>query len=755
MKTLIKLIVPLLLGTLVACGGDPNAGPVTVSPKSVTVKAGDKTTLTATVQDAEESRVLWSVEGGDTNGTVTSSGVYTAPAAAGTYTVVATNAFDSTKTDKSTITVTPVVLITVKPGSSTVDQGEAVELSASVAGTTNTAVTWSVEGGSANGTVTSAGIYTAPATAGTYTVVATSAADAEKKGSTTITVRPVAVTVTPSQQSVSTAGSVALYASVSGTRGDSTVTWSVEGGDANGTISSSGVYTAPTAGGTYTVTATSVADPAKKGTIQVTVVPVVVKANSETLSLDQGATAALSAEVTGTSSTAVTWAVEGGGANGSVTSSGVYTAPNRDGTYTVTATSVADPSKKATTVVTVNPVAVAVTPGDQATYTTGSVSFSALVSGTTGSKSVTWSVQGGDTKGTITSAGVYTAPTAGGTYTVVATSVTDPAKKATAQVTVTAVGVKVNATDTTVDQGATTTLSAEVTGAPSAAVTWSASDGSISADGVFQAPDRKGTVTVTATSVTDPSKKATASISVRDVQLSITPATLTLTARASNPFTATVTGTVNKAVTWSVGGGDSRGTVTSAGVYTAPAAAGRFTVVATSVADPRKTVSATVTVPAATGISYADPTGTGWKLVKNTGMSTATRLVLDLVAPAGEKSHGVDLNLSADAPRATWAKLAGGDSEYALNLAYDLGSGPQLFKSTARDNDLFVGVFQKGATAPAAEAAGAVLTVALDLRTGPTLPSGAVRLAVTKAHALSESGTLAPIDVAVGTLTAQ
>src|SRR5690242_16800438 len=146
MKTLIKLIVPLLLGTLVACG-DPNAGPVTVSPKSVTVQAGDKTTLSATVQDAEETRVLWSVEGGDTNGTITSSGVYTAPAATGTYTVVATNAFDSTKTDKATITVTAAVLVTVKPGSSTVDQGETVELSASVVGTTNTAVTWSVEGG--------------------------------------------------------------------------------------------------------------------------------------------------------------------------------------------------------------------------------------------------------------------------------------------------------------------------------------------------------------------------------------------------------------------------------------------------------------------------------------------------------------------------------------------------------------------------------------------------------------------------------
>lgn len=674
MKTLIKLIVPLLLGTLAACG-DPNAGPVTVSPRSVTIKAGEKTTLSATVQDAEQTRILWAVEGGDDNGTITSSGVYTAPAKQGSYTVVATNAFDSSKTDKATITVEPVVLVAVEPASPTVDQGETVAFSASVAGSSDAAVDWAVEGGEANGTITSSGIYTPPAKEGTYTVVATSAADPGKKASVTVTVRPVAVTITPGSQNVPSAGSIVLYASVAGTRGDSTVTWSVRGGDANGTITPTGVYTAPTLAGTYTVIATSVADP----------------------------------------------------------------------------------TKTAISTLTVTPVDVVIAPGAQSTYSTGSVSFSASVTGTAGNKAVTWSVEGGDDHGTITNEGVYTAPGSGGTFTVVATSVADATKKATAQVTVSQVSVKVSATDTTLDQGGSTSLSVEVTGAPSPDVMWTVAgleNGEVSRDGVYTAPDKKGTFTITATSVMDPTKRASVELTVRDVQIVISPANVTLTARAAQTFTATVTGTTRKDVSWSVGGGDSRGTISRSGIYTAPAAAGRFTVVATSTAHPTKQASAVVTVPAASGFSYEDPAVTGWKLVKNTGMSTANRLVLDLMAPAGETSRGVDLNLTADAPRASWAALASGDSPYALNNAFDLGSGPQLFRSTLKDSDLFVGVFQKGTAAPAASLSSAVLSVAVDLKTGPTLPSGVVRLAVSKAHSLSAAGTLEPIDVAVGTLTA-
>lgn len=65
------------------------------------------------------------------------------------------------------------------------------QFTATVTGTTNSSVTWSVSGGSTNGTISSTGLYTAPATvpAGTVTITATSAADATKTGSAAVNIQ--------------------------------------------------------------------------------------------------------------------------------------------------------------------------------------------------------------------------------------------------------------------------------------------------------------------------------------------------------------------------------------------------------------------------------------------------------------------------------------------------------------------------------------------------------------------------------------
>jgi len=79
----------------------------------------------------------------------------------------------------------------------------------------------------------------------------------------------ISVEVTPSPVQLSTGGTQQFAATVRGTS-DSHVTWSTTA--PGSTISNSGLFTAGSTGGTFTVTATSVVDPSAKGTAQVTVI---------------------------------------------------------------------------------------------------------------------------------------------------------------------------------------------------------------------------------------------------------------------------------------------------------------------------------------------------------------------------------------------------------------------------------------------------------------------------------------------------
>jgi hypothetical protein len=164
------------------------------------------------------------------------------------------------------------VKVTVAPPSATVREGGTVTFAASVANATSGAVTWSVPGASC-GSVTQAGLYTAPGVPGTCSVVATSLEDPTSAASATVQVTapppPVAISVSPSSGAVNACKTLTFSATVTGTT-DGAVTWSIQEA-AGGVITSAGVYTAPSAAGTYHVVATSHADPSKQVIAAVTV----------------------------------------------------------------------------------------------------------------------------------------------------------------------------------------------------------------------------------------------------------------------------------------------------------------------------------------------------------------------------------------------------------------------------------------------------------------------------------------------------
>lgn len=163
----------------------------------------------------------------------------------------------------------------------------------------------------------------------------------------------------------------------------------------------------------------------------------------------------------------------------------------------------------------------------------------------------------------------------------------------------------------------------------------------------------------------------------------------------------------------------------------------------------------------ATGLSYTDPASGNFKLVKNTGLSTASHLVLDLVGPAAANGNGFALFLSVDSSKATWSKVASADVDYAQNgTVFTLGTGTTIFKAKVTGNDLQVGLSEKGnATGKALN--GTLCRVALNLNTAAGLqPGAAISLTAdaTKNTVLYPAGTTpvtASVPVAVGTLTAQ
>lgn len=142
--------------------------------------------------------------------------------------------------------------------------------------------------------------------------------------------------------------------------------------------------------------------------------------------------------------------------------------------------------------------------------------FSATVTGVA-SPNVVWTVREGPTGGSITSGGLYSAPSTAGTFHVVATipssGVASEATVVVAPVGAVGTVTKVYVNDATVEANGAVQLTAVVTtsGAPDTSLTWSLDAGSIGAidpvTGVYVAPNVAGVERVWATSKADPSKK--------------------------------------------------------------------------------------------------------------------------------------------------------------------------------------------------------------------------------------------------------
>ncbi len=603
-----------------------------------------------------------------TNGVPFSSGPITA---AKTFTLTVTNSLGTTATKSLTLTPVGVSLGTISPGSPTVTTGTTKTFSVLVSGGATNTVTWSATAG----TITSGGVWTAPATVGTATITATSSDDPSAKTTTTVTTvaAPVATGLVASTQTPAYGTTFTLtptYANGTGTLSN-TVACPPTG------VASGAIAANWSGARTYTLTVTNAAGTTATATTAVTPQTVAVAAfTAGAPTVTVGATQAFSTTATGGATNALVWSSTGGTWSGST-----WTAPATPGTYTITATSSDDTSKTAATTVTVVAApAISSFSAAQSTLTAGaSTTLTAVFANGTGAVN--------NSVGTVTTATAKTVtPAATTTYTLTVTNAAGSTAVATCTVTVVpapvatslaagaatitagssttltpvftngtgavdnSVGVVTTATAKTVTPAATTTYTLTVTNAAGSTVSTTATVTVVPAPVAYgfvastASPAYGATFTLTATyeggvgsiagntgpaiacpasglpsapitadwsgiraytlTITNAAGARDASIVVSVIPQTvaftgITPATPSVTAGYTQAFTATVTGGVTNTVTW-----DSSGQGTWSGnTWTAPATAGTVTITATSVDDPTKTYGITATVVAPVPIS--------------------------------------------------------------------------------------------------------------------------------------------------------
>jgi len=200
--------------------------------------------------------------------------------------VTATSVADPKKKVTAVVTILPTIVVNISPSHVQVSIGTEQQFSATVTGTSNTAVTWTLSGtgcnGNSCGTLSATGLYSAPGTVPTspqIKITATSKADTTKSASATVTIiRPLVITISPLNSLVALKSQRHFFATVRGSlNGD--VTWSVAGagcsGSECGTITADGLYTAPASlpnPASVTIKAASQAAPTQSATATINLI---------------------------------------------------------------------------------------------------------------------------------------------------------------------------------------------------------------------------------------------------------------------------------------------------------------------------------------------------------------------------------------------------------------------------------------------------------------------------------------------------
>ena len=500
-------------------------------------------------------------------------------------------------------------------------------------------------------------------------------------GSTTPPPPQIAVSITPNSGAVLLGNTLALSATVTNTS-DTSVFWSVNGvvggSPQFGTISPDGLFTAPAdllPGGKVQVTATSHADSSKSSTASVTVTSdIAVSLSPVSASVELGALQSFHATIAsgGKPDPSIRWSLSGSACSnncGAIDANGNYTAPAilpAAPGVTITATSVADPSRQNSTALTITShftLQVAAPSSLQPGVTSAIVATFTPVPGSSPSAVLSWSLSGTGCSGsacgilsvittqsagggTIADIANYTAPSAPPQPNAIVITVTpqaDPTKQTQATITIQA-GASLGLLPSTATLAANhrVTLTAAENGTTGATFAWSVSGipggnstvgqlcvvasspcQSVSSGAATQvdyvapgATPSSNPVSVRVALAGNSAIFASAQITViNHILVSVFPASVTLPPLGVQGFTASVLGAGNQAVVWQVQGSactvnGACGSITPGGTFTAPAAQptpNTIQIVAISQDDSTQSGAANVTISSGSNILSLHP----------------------------------------------------------------------------------------------------------------------------------------------------